>query len=282
MKPWLPLNKDFLAMAEKEIILRHKPALEDLFTRYNHREFVHPDPLEFLYNYEKSEDREVVGLIASSLAYGRVFQILKSVEAVLNRIGSPCDFVKTTPERTIFEIFRGFKYRFTTGQEMAALIIGVKRALETYGTLVACFEAGFKGEDNSIFPALCHFVHVVSNNDPGQVKSLLPDPKRGSACKRLNLYLRWMVRKDDVDPGGWDNIPASALIVPLDTHMHRISLILGLTERKQSDMRTALEITQAFQTIEPDDPVRYDFCLTRLGIRSDTAPHKFFHFTATE
>ncbi|MBW2650885.1 MAG: DUF2400 family protein, partial [Deltaproteobacteria bacterium] len=83
-------------------------------------------------------------------------------------------------------------------------------------------------------------------------------------------FLRWMVRRDDVDPGGWDDIPPSKLVIPLDTHMHRICLALGITKRKQANMKTALEITRSFQVIAPHDPVRYDFALTRLGIRKDT------------
>jgi uncharacterized protein (TIGR02757 family) len=97
----------------------------------------------------------------------------------------------------------------------------------------------------------------------------VPSPVGGSACKRLNLFLRWMVRQDGVDPGGWDNVPQSKLIVPVDTHMHRICLRLGLTTRKQANMATALEITEGFRALAPDDPVRYDFSLTRLGIRRD-------------
>jgi uncharacterized protein (TIGR02757 family) len=96
---------------------------------------------------------------------------------------------------------------------------------------------------------------------------LLPSPGRGSACKRLNLFLRWMVRSDEVDTGVWQGVAASKLIVPLDTHMHRIAGQMGLTQRKQPDMRTALEITDRFRSIAPMDPVRYDFALTRLGIR---------------
>ena len=99
--------------------------------------------------------------------------------------------------------------------------------------------------------------------------SLLPDPDRGSACKRLHLFLKWMVRVDAVDPGGWTVLPPSALVVPVDTHMHRIGLALGLTERGQADIRTALEMTEAFSLVRPDDPVRYDFALTRFGIRPD-------------
>ena len=94
----------------------------------------------------------------------------------------------------------------------------------------------------------------------------MPSHTGGSAFKRLNLFLRWMIRDDDVDPGGWKGIPASKLIIPLDTHMHRISLSLGLTGRKQADMKTAVEITGSFKKIEKNDPIRYDFALTRIGI----------------
>ena len=255
-------------MIDRLVVEKHKPALDDLFARYNRREFVHPDPLEFLYNYESLEDREIVGLIASGLAYGRVNQILKSAATVLERIGSPAAFVKTTPEHAILKTFQDFKHRFTTGTELAWLLIGVKQTLNTHGSLGLCFQAGFKKEETMI-SGLSHFVQTITANASGQVNTLLPHPEKGSACKRLNLYLRWMVRKDEVDPGGWDNIPGASLIVPLDTHMHRISLALKLTNRKQADMRTAIEITQAFAIIAPHDPVRYDFCLTRLGIRSD-------------
>ena len=94
----------------------------------------------------------------------------------------------------------------------------------------------------------------------------MPSHTGGSAFKRLNLFLRWMIRDDRVDPGGWKGITASKLIIPLDTHMHRISLHLGLTERKQADMKTAVEVTESFKNIEKKDPIRYDFSLTRIGI----------------
>jgi len=96
-----------------------------------------------------------------------------------------------------------------------------------------------------------------------------------SDLKRLHLFLRWMVRRDEVDPGGWESVTPARLIVPLDTHMHRIALRLGLTSRKQANLRTAGEITAAFRALERDDPVRYDFCLTRLGIRNDMSIEEF-------
>ena len=97
----------------------------------------------------------------------------------------------------------------------------------------------------------------------------MPDPSKGSACKRLALYLRWMVRNDEVDPGGWKMVDPSALLIPLDTHMFNICTTLGLCSRKAADGRSAIEITEAFKKVCPEDPVRYDFALTRFGIRSD-------------
>ena len=110
---------------------------------------------------------------------------------------------------------------------------------------------------------------LLGGRTPEYRNSLLPLPDRGSACKRLNLFMRWMVRQDAVDPGGWSGVPLSKLIIPLDTHMHRISRAMGLTSRRQADMGTAMEVTRAFQKFAPDDPLRYDFVLTRLGIRKD-------------
>ncbi len=253
----------------------YEKRLCELYRTYNRREFVHPDPLEFLYDYKDLRDREIVGLVASSLAYGGVRQILKGVRFVLDRMESPHAFLKHNSRESLIEIFRGFKYRFTTGEELACMLYGVKQVVEEHGSLQACFVRSLRKGHDTIIPALSILVKELSAGFDCKPRSLLPSPEAGSACKRLNLYLRWMVRRDDVDPGGWDDVPASKLVVPLDTHMHRISLQLGLTNRKQANLRAACEITAAFRTIEPEDPVRYDFALTRLGIRDDLDPAEF-------
>ncbi|MCP4603674.1 MAG: TIGR02757 family protein [Proteobacteria bacterium] len=240
--------------------------LEQMYAEYNRKKFVHPDPLEFLYEYEDLADREIVGLIASSLAYGRVRQILKSVNSILSAIDSPLDCVKTSSKKDLERMFKGFKHRFSTGSEIASLLYGTGRVIEHYGSLGECFAMGLSDEDATVLPALTAFADAISEASKDNCKSLIPRPSRGSACKKLNLFLRWMVRKDDVDPGGWDDIPASKLIVPVDTHMHKIGLTYGLTKRKNADMRTALEITEAFAEYAPKDPVKYDFALTRIGI----------------
>jgi uncharacterized protein (TIGR02757 family) len=247
----------------------------ELYETYNHREYVHPDPLEFLYDYQDLRDREIVGLVASSLAYGGVRQILKGVKSVLDRMESPYAFLKDNSRESLISIFKGFKYRFTTGEELAGMLYGIKRVVERDGSLQACFVNALSDDHETIILALSELVKALSAVFESRPRSLLPSPEAGSACKRLNLFLRWMVRRDEVDPGGWDDVPASKLIVPLDTHMHRISLQLGLTKRKQANLKAACEITAAFRSIEPEDPVRYDFSLTRLGIRDDLDPREF-------
>jgi uncharacterized protein (TIGR02757 family) len=244
-----------------------KAGLEKIYSKYNRREFVHPDPLEFLYQYNGKRDREIVALIASSLAYGRVQQILRSVTKVLTAMGPPAEFVGTVSEPETSRLFRRFKHRFTTGAEIAALLSGIGRILDRYGSLNECFVFLSNAEDETVLPALTSFAQALQGACDSKCETLIPNPQKGSACKRLNLFLRWMVRKDDVDPGGWNRISTQKLIVPLDTHMHRIALKYGLTERKAADLRAALEVTRAFARFSPEDPVRYDFALTRPGIQ---------------
>jgi uncharacterized protein (TIGR02757 family) len=251
-----------------------KLQLDRLYRAYNSREWVHPDPLECLYQYRDPLDQEIAGLIASCLAYGRVAQILKSVQWVLDKMGpSPYQFLQCMTRGSLQKDFGDFKHRFTTSQELIALFIGVKRVMACYGSLHACFLYGLKADDEDVLPALSRMVRELTTGFNGRCNSLLPLPERGSACKRLNLFLRWMVRKDHVDPGGWPDVPAAKLIVPLDTHMYRICSSLKLTSRKNADMCTAMEITRAFRCLQPRDPVRYDFALTRLGIRKDADPN---------
>ncbi len=248
----------------------NKPKLERLYVFYNSRKWVHPDPLEFLYRYDDLKDREVAGFIASSLAYGRVAQILKSVSGVLDKMGpSPYDFLLSTTPSYLLRIYSDFKHRFTTGEELALMLIGVKSVVQRFGSLYNCFLSGFNNNHETVLGGLSFLLNELRSNLNCRSNSLLPLPEKGSACKRLNLFLRWMVREDNVDPGGWNRVSPAKLCIPLDTHMHRICLLLGLTVRKNVDIKTTLEITKAFHTIEPDDPVRYDFALTRLGIRKD-------------
>lgn len=242
---------------------------EELYAVWTRREFVHPDPIEFLYRYEDPSDREIVALVASCLAYGRVAQILRSVSTVLDRMQRPAQFLADASRESLHEALGDFKHRFTTGAELADLLYGSARVIAEYGSIEACFLAGYSPEGETVLPGLSRFVEKIDGAAGQRLDFLLPSPERGSACKRLNLFMRWMVREDAVDPGGWDRVPASRLVYPLDTHIFHIGSTLGLTRRRQPNTLAALDITAAFRELAPNDPVRYDFALTRLGIRSD-------------
>lgn len=247
-----------------------KKALEKLYDRYDWKRYVDPDPLVFLYDYPDVRDREIAGLISSSLAFGGVKQIMASVEKVLSPMGrSPRDFVTSTSSKRMSRIFEGFRHRWATSEDLVQMLAGMRSMIKKYGSLENGFTAGMSESDEDVFQAMARFASEIVCAGSGAGACLIPDPCRKSACKRLNLFLRWMVRSDNVDPGGWDGVPAAKLIIPLDTHMYNFASLLGMTERKQADLATAREITAEFAAISPDDPVKYDFALTRLGIRRD-------------
>jgi len=253
-----------------------KVKLEKLYNQYNRRKYVHPDPLEFLYKYDNLDDREIVALIASSLAYGRVAQILKSVTLVLEKMQpGPNEFLQKNSYKKITKIYKGFRHRFSDQKELSALLYGIKQIKKKYGSLHTCFIKNLNKNDKNLLPALTLFVEeltTIAGESPGH---LIPLPEKGSACKRLFLFLRWMVRNDSVDPGGWSEASPDKLIIPLDTHMYNIGYTLGFTKRKQANMLAAKEITDSFKKINAKDPVKYDFALTRLGIRDDTDMDSF-------
>jgi len=247
-----------------------KPQLEALYAQLNRPEYIDPDPLAPVLTYAAQADRELVGLIAASLAFGNVKQILRSIHVVLAQFPNPhADLLAATPAQ-LRRTLRNFRHRYVGGEEMAGLLCGARAVLRAEGSLGAAFTRGMHPADTTVLPAMTQFVAGLSQGAPLAANYLLPRPERGSACKRLCMYLRWMVRSDAVDPGLWRQVSPAALIVPLDTHMHRMALALGLTQRKSADLCTALEVTAAFRGLCPEDPVRYDFALTRLGIRGDT------------
>ena len=244
-----------------------KAFLEGMYYVYARRELINPDPLYFLYDYDDVRDREIVGLIASSLAYGRVAQIMKSVDRVLSCLGkSPREFLLKNSDDEILP--ESFKHRFTTAADMNTLLKNISEVLKEYDSIENFVGECLKESEGNIFAGLDKFSDRLSYGRAEGSFSLITAPRDGSACKRLFLYLKWMVRKDEVDPGGWEVLRPSELVVPTDVHMHRIAGELGLTNRKSADLRAAIEITEGFREICAEDPVKYDFALTRLGIRN--------------
>lgn len=250
-------------------------------------EFLSTDPLEFVHRYDKPEDREIVGLISSSLAYGRVAGIKRSIERVMAVVGrDPYRFtVRFTPERDS-HLFSGFVHRFNRGPDISALIYFARQMIEDSGSIGAFFLKGYSPAHKNIKEALAAFSEKALSLDSAPVygrkklpekagvRFFFPSPADGSPCKRLNLYLRWMVRRGDrLDFGQWMGVDPSKLVIPLDTHIARISKNIGLTNRANPDWKMAEEITDGLKRYDPKDPVKYDFALCRLGIL-DKCPKK--------
>lgn len=251
-----------------------KRVLENLYAKYNHRHLVKPDPLQFLYGYSKRGDVEIVALLASALAYGRVRQIEKSLLRLFEHMGkSPSDFVRNFDSHKRSQL-RDFKHRFTSGDDISDLLELLSVVYDRFGGIEKFFLRGYNAGDVNIIPALSIFCDSLSEmysaRHKGKLsngfKYLLSSPSRGSACKRLNLFLRWMVRDDEVDPGLWKSVDKAQLLVPVDVHIGRLCKILGLYDRKTVNLSAAVEITGSFAGIEPEDPVKYDFALSRIGI----------------
>lgn len=238
------------------------------------------DPLSFCHRYPDPADREVAAVIASSFAYGNVKIILRTLESIFAELGrSPRSYVEHFDPRAGLRTFSGFKHRFNDGRDLSALLWGMRQIVEQSGSIQSFFLKGHGAADIDVGSSMNSYSASVLALDYSEVFGtreipadsyfpfLFPAPASGSACKRLCMMLRWMVRPaDGIDLGLWNDISPAQLIIPVDTHISRISRYLGLTRRKAADWRMAREITAALRIFDPEDPVKYDFSLAHLGI----------------
>jgi uncharacterized protein (TIGR02757 family) len=249
------------------------------------------DPVRFVHRYEDSRDREVVGLLSSAFAYGNVKSVLRTVETALGFLGpSPARTISSFNPRTDTRRLRGFYHRFNTSRDLGVFFWIIRRTLEDYGSLEAAFASELSAGDTDVGSALNNFCRILLGFGHEQfyprgelerragVRFFLPSPSEGSACKRLNLFLRWMVRAEDgIDCGVWTRVAPRQLVIPLDTHIARISTYIGLTEMRSPGWRMALDITRSLRRLDPGDPVRYDFALCHLGIAGDCPRKRNLH-----
>ena len=251
-----------------------KSILQKLYQKYNHKKFIPPDPLQFAYRYSSPADIEIAAFLSASLAYGRVQQIEKSLNSLFGLMkNGPFEYVSSFNSQKRRSL-SGFKHRFTSGENISDLLALFRQVLARHGSIENFFLTGYSTSDSDIIPALTSFcdsladIYSKQHNKPMSrgLKYLLVNPAGGSTCKRLNLFLRWMVRSDSVDTGLWKSIDKNKLIVPVDVHIARLTRILGFHDQKAVSLSTAVKITRAFAEIEPDDPVKYDFALSRIGI----------------
>ncbi len=239
--------------------------LDRLYNKYNRVEFIHPDPFEFVLRYSEKSDQEVVGLIASSFAVGNVFQILKFLESVFSKMGmSPSSYLLNSSEIKINSDFSGFYYRYYKDYHIIEFLLNIKRVLCTSGS-IELWVNSLTNDDEETYYNLFRRM----SGDFNLSSALIPKSNGNSAFKRLALYFRWMVREDEIDLGLWKSLTPEKLIIPLDIHMTNISKILGFTKTSVNSVKNALTITGEFKKLSPEDPVKWDFALSRLGIHPD-------------
>lgn len=243
--------------------------------------FDHPesafDPIQIVRRYSRVEDREIIAFVAAGLAFGRVASIVASVEAVCRALGSrPADHVRRFEPPRDAAPLAGLVHRWTKGVDLVALVWILRRLIETYGSLERAFASGHRDDAVDVGDALDAFSKAARAIDLAPAYGRVPKspgahyffsrPSTGAACKRLNLFLRWMVRQDGVDPGGWTAVSPRHLVVPLDTHTIRVGRCLGFTKRATPGWKMAQDITQALRSVDAEDPVRYDFSLCHLSM----------------
>lgn len=236
------------------------------------------DPLLFPHRYAADADREVVAFVAASLAFGRVASILASVERVLASLGpSPSAFLRAWDGSPVPGLL-GFRHRWVGPEDLHAFLRAVAAALTTDGSLRERFARLDPGGEDAVEALDAFYASLrrdalpwASGRPSRGLRFLLPAPAEGGACKRAHLFLRWMVRDGGFDLGIWrsEAFPPSRLLLPLDTHVHRICRYLGLTARPTADLKAAREATAVLRQVFPDDPAGADWALSRLGILAE-------------
>jgi uncharacterized protein (TIGR02757 family) len=251
-----------------------KTRLDGLCERYDTAVALDRDPLSVLFDYEAPLDREVAAFVAAHLAYGRVDPMIRAVRAALAPLGArPATWLRErsviAARKALTSGLASWAWRFHTGPDLVAWLLAWKRLDGESGQGLESHLLPGPGEGTD--DALSRLVQRLRTELPASYGSRfsLPDPLEGAACKRWRMFLRWMVRTEWPDLGLWTRYPADGLIIPLDTHVARVSRFIGLSRRATPDGKMALEITASLRRLDPADPLRYDFALSHLGILGD-------------
>jgi uncharacterized protein (TIGR02757 family) len=261
-----------------------KPVFDRLYADFNYPDSA-TDPIQIVRRYTRDDDREVVGFVAASLAFGRVLSVLQSIERVLAVMGpEPAAYLRRFDARRDAASFDGIVHRWTRSRDIVALLWLMRQMTDRAGSVEGFFLEGYDPAAEDVEGALDSFSARAMALDlktayggrarpsTGSGRALgvcyfFPRPSKGSACKRLNLFLRWMVRRDALDLGVWRRVSPAKLIVPLDTHVIRVGRCLRLTRYTSPGWRMARDITASLRALDPDDPVKYDYSLCHLGMR---------------
>ena len=254
-----------------------KPALDRLYADFNYPDSA-ADPIQIVRRYERPDDREVVAFCAASLAFGRVGSVMQSIDQLMAVMGPrPAEYVRAFEPRRDGAAFNHLVHRWTRGRDLAALVWILRQMLDRSGSIESFFLEQDDHSSTDVAHALDSFSERALALDLAAVYGraarrrtgvcyFFPRPSAGSGCKRLNLFLRWMVRRDALDLGVWTRVSPAKLVVPLDTHVVRVGRCLQLTRYTSPGWKMARDITASLRRIDPDDPVKYDFALCHIGM----------------
>lgn len=257
--------------------MEHKKLKQKL--NYHYKAFdktqIFPDPLQFLHLYKNNLDIELIGFIASVFAYGNVKQIINSINKVISILKNhPYEFITNISHNELKKNTQGIYHRFYTDEDIFTLLKLLHKIYIENKSIKHLFLRGYNYDDNNLKNSIHIFVQNIFKMIKDEkmeitsgIKFMFPDPEKGSACKRMNLFLRWMIRKDELDFGIWNEILPDKLIIPVDTHIAKICKELKLTKQKNVSWKMAEEITESLKRFDPIDPVKYDFAICHIGIR---------------
>lgn len=250
---------------------------DELYQKYNDRKWIVSDPIQFIYQYQNPKDQEFVGFIVSIFSYGSVPQIVKAVAKILRPMGkNPVQFLKTEKIES-GKHWDQFYYRLHKEEHLLLVLKTIQKIYLEFGSIEYFYKVHYKSSLAEMLSNVAEYFWLqfqnISKNQNKKfftsMKFLINSPQNNSACKRHLMFLRWMVRSDEIDLGIWSWLKPSELVVPLDTHMVQKSYELGLRKgpkKRAVNWKLALEVTNALRKINAIDPIKYDFPITRLGI----------------
>lgn len=242
-----------------------KLEIDALAEKYETVDFIKDDPVRVPHRFNDIKDIELAGFIASLVAYGRRDVFIKKLNQLFEIAhNEPYNFIMNFEP----EILGDFNYRFGKPDDFAQIFNILKNLYEKDGGLEELFKYGYENSENMFIPVTDYFYSRAKDKEALGFKFMIPDANKGSAMKRMCMFLRWMVRKGPVDFGIWDFMPASDLLIPLDTHVARLSREMGLLTRNANDFKSVLEITENLRKFDPVDPIKYDFALFGYGINN--------------
>lgn len=241
-----------------------KTILDELAEKYETKNFISSDPIQFPHSYKNTTDIEIVGFIAALFAFGSRKVFIEKLKTLFQLMeNQPTDFILNGN----LNLLSDFNYRFAKPEDIKNILLTLRKLYKESRGLSEIFEYGYK-RDHSIKSALstvADFFYANNTSTQG-FNFMIANPKNGGAMKRMNMYLRWMIRKSVVDLGIWDFIPTSELLIPIDTHVAKVSRKLGLLERNSNDFKAVLELTNKLKEFDSKDPIKYDFALFGAGI----------------